>query len=198
MRFMKSTLAAVILLAASVPFQANAQVGVDVIIDLPSIAILNYTEEVTVEIPSAALAGFIGGTTAGDAQAFQEGATSDTAALVGGDLEANLGLVVTEPTSIDLGAVDLLLQNVWAVRAIHANDVEVVAALGAGTTLANGGSQIGVTAATNPGAAFPAPGLAPGNAVFGDVLLTLDLGNATTPGAHSAGDPTYTLTVNLL
>jgi len=103
---------------------------------------------------------------------------------------------VTQPSSVNFSAVNLLLKNVWAVRAIHDGDVEVKAELGQGNLLELGNSKIEVTDATNPHNPFPAPGL--GTPKYGDVQLTLDLSAATAPGAHSATAPTYTLEVNLL
>jgi len=67
MRYKKSLVAITALLASALPFQAKAQVGVDVIIDLPSIAILNYVEKLTVTIPVDVFGNFIGGDIAGDA-----------------------------------------------------------------------------------------------------------------------------------
>jgi len=196
MRYNKSLVAITALLASALPFQAKAKANVDVIIDLPSIAILNYVSEVTVTIPVDVFGNFIGGDTAGQARAFNEGQQSKNATFDGSGLQADFDISVTQPSSINFSAVNLLLKNVWAVRAIHDNNIAVVADRGTGTSLENGSSKIEVTAVTNPGAAFSAPGLlAP---KYGDVQLTLDLSDATTNGEHSATDPTYLLAVNLL
>jgi len=196
MRYNKSLIAITALLASALPFQTKAQVGVDVVIDLPSIAILNYAEKVTVRIPAAAFGALIGGDIAGDARAFKEGEQSADATFDGSALQADLNMSVTQPSSVNFSAVNLLLKNVWAVRAIHDGDVEVKAELGQGNLLELGNSKIEVTDAKNPDNPFPAPGLlAP---KYGDVQLTLDLSDATTNGEHSATDPTYLLAVNLL
>jgi len=191
----KSLVAITTLLASALPFQAKAQVGVDVVIDLPSIAILNYVSEVTVTIPAAAFGTLIGGTAAGDGFALAEGALSADASADGSGLQADLSMAITRP-NLDFRSLNLVLKNAWAVRAIHKGDVEVRAVLGKGNLLENGSSKITVTDAKNPDKPFPAPGLR--TPKYGDVQMTLDLSNATAPGTHKASAPTYTLEVKLL
>jgi len=195
MRYNKFLVAITALLASALPFQAKAKANVDVIIDLPSIAILNYVSEVTVTIPVDAFGKLIDGIAAGDGIALAESAQPAIALTDGSRLQADLSISITKPT-VDFTSLDLVLKNAWAVRAIHKDDVEVKAELGKGNLLKNGSSKIEVTAVTNPDKPFPAPGL--GTPKYGDVQLTLDLSNATAPGAHSATAPTYTLKVNLL
>ncbi|MFC7368650.1 hypothetical protein [Vreelandella zhaodongensis] len=195
----KIALASLVALGTMLPINSQAQVGVEVIIGMPGVAILNYHEVVEVDIPAAALTALIGGTAAGDAMAFEEGQANATAAENAGELEADFAINVTEPTNIDFTNIPLLLQNVWSVRGINNGDMEVVAGAGDQQTLTNGAASIVTSNPEVPQAAFAAPGMNPNNAVSGDVRLALDLSNATAVGNYDGGgQSTYTLTVNLL
>ncbi|RUR31950.1 hypothetical protein ELY33_06980 [Vreelandella andesensis] len=195
----KITLASFVALGTMLPINSQAQVGVEVIIGMPGIAILNYNEVVEVDIPAAALTALIGGTVAGDAQAFEEGTAAAVATENAGELQADFAIDVTEPTTIDFTNITLLLQNVWSVRGINNGDIEVVAAAGDQQTLTNGAASIVTSNPNVPQAAFAAPGMNPNNAFKGDVRLNLDLSDATAVGNYDGGgQSTYTLTVNLL
>lgn len=195
----KITLASLVAFGTMLPINSQAQVGVEVIIGMPGIAILNYHEVLEVNIPAAALTALIGGTTAGDAQAFAEGTANATATANAGALEADFALNVVEPSAIDFTNIPLLLQNVWSVRGINSGNIAVVAGAGDQQTLSNGTASIVTSNPNVPDAPFAAPGMNPNNAVSGDVSLALDLSNATDIGSYSGGgQSTYTLTVNLL
>jgi hypothetical protein len=200
---LKTALTALTLLAAGgLASQAQAQ-STRVIIQLPNIAILNYAPEVTVNVTAAALGALLDQN--GDCDGVTFGLACDEANLSGPAAFAGPGftwsatapMAVTTPTFVTaLNAVPLALQDVWAVRGIWTTTANVNAALGSGNVLANGTAQITVTAAatTNGGPHAP-PGLAPGNAIFGGVNLTLDLTAATLAGTYANVNPTYTLDV---
>jgi hypothetical protein len=188
---------------------AQAQVGVQVIINLPSIGILYYRELITVNIPSSALAPLYSNATAcpnnagvGPNTGCPQGAVTVPPAsvnYVSPNIVANVGLPSPlNPTPTTPTAIPLVLQQVWAVRAIHNNNVTVTAGLGTGLPLNNAGppaSSINVVNATASPGSFPPPGMV--NAQQGDVTLVLDLTNAFVPGNYSNPAATYTLTLAL-
>lgn len=184
---------------------AQAQVGVHVIINLPSIGILYYRQQITVNIPTTALAPLYSNATAcpnnagvGPNTGCPQGAvTASPVTYTAPNIVATVGLPSPlNPTPAVPNNIPLVLDDVWAVRAIHNNNVTVTAAVNAaGTPLINGGSSIGIVSATATPGSFPAPGMV--NAQVGDVTLGLDLTFAITPGNHSDPDPTYILTLAL-
>jgi hypothetical protein len=203
-------LAAAIAAGLGVAPRADAQVGVQVIINLPSIGILYYRQQITVPIPASVMAQLLNLSSCpnnagpGPNTGCPQGAISVPVANVSytaPNIVANVGL--PNPLTPTPGSpptnVPLVLQNVWAVRAIHNNNVTVTAAVNAaGVPLVNAGppaSSIGIPNATATPGSFPPPGMV--NPQFGDVTLNLDLTNAFVPGNYSDPDPTYTLTLAL-
>lgn len=199
---------------------AQAQGSVDVDITLNNgITILYYYSSVDVNISLTDLFGAPAGcTVAGDTRACAIAplASPVTATPLAGELVANFA-INPAALSINPGAVPLVLQNLWAVRAVggSANTTTVAIAAGPSTTL-NGpaGSTIGMSnfrvqtpafgasAAVGPGASvqFPDPGLV--TARPGDVRIDLNLTGATSLGDYSTtgtiasnADSNFTLTV---
>ena len=182
--------------------QAAAQVDVDVNITLNGIVILNYYSQIDVTIPSAVLGGLFscagGGTVTAGVACNQGSAGSVTATGTATQLTAAPTDVPTPGPGTTPSAVPLVLEDVWAVRAIANGGQQVnVSVLPGVQALTNGAASIAITGASVAPAAFAPPGLV--NPTYGDVTLTLNLANATLAGAYSslAGDD-YTLDVTLL
>lgn len=188
---------------------ANAQnnVDVDIVIGGGGIAILNYYSAIEVNIDSADLADLVSPTcspTAGIANCDEGSSGSLTATAGGGGLTADGNLTVSG--GADLSAVNLDLDNVWAVRSIGGGpNTTVSVALGGGTSLSNGSSAIDVNdvlvysdSVATPGASvqFADPGLSSNNAERGGIRLELDLSGAAVEGTYSAASSTYTITVS--
>lgn len=199
-------LAAAIAAGLGLAPKADAQVGVQVIINLPSIGILYYRELITVNIPASALAPFYSNPVScphnagvGPNTGCPQGPVTLTATYVAPNLQAtDTTMTPLVPSPTNPLAIPLLLEDVWAVRAIHNNNVTVTAAVGTGVPLNNAGppaSSIGIGSASASPFSFPPPGMV--NALYGDVTLTLDLTNALVPGNYSNPNPTYTLTLAL-
>jgi hypothetical protein len=198
--------AALLMLGFGAAGVAQAQ-STQVIINLPSIAILNYTPEVTVTIPAAAFGSLLDqgsdcAAMAGVGLECDEAATSGDATFASGGFSwnADTTMTVNDPTFVtSLAAVPLVLEDVWAIRGIWATTADVTAALvvGGETLAGPSGSAIEVnSAATVGGDNLAPPGFVAGNAEFGDVTLSLDLTGATHSGAHQhATLDTYTLSV---
>lgn len=181
----------------------QAQIAVDVDIDINAITILYAFDDLDVNIPSTALAAILDGTatcvtgTNSEECNLGDGGGPVNAAENAGDLEANF--------NINVGAVapsnnvDLVLQNVWAVRAIGGTtaNTTVSVTVPAATTITNGASSIAVNGATVTPATFADPGL--GTPQVGDVTLNLDFTNVTAAGNHDSGadtgDTVYTIEV---
>lgn len=199
---------------------AQAQGSVDVDITLNNgITILYYYSSVDVNISLTDLFGTPPGCTAVSdtrACALAPPGAAVTANPVAGELVANFS-INPAALSINPGAVPLVLQNLWAVRAVggSANTTTVTVAAGPSTTL-NGpsGSSIGMSnfrvqtpafgaaPAVGPAASvqFPDPGLV--TARPGDVRIDLNLAAATALGDYtttgtlaSNADSNFTLTV---
>ncbi len=193
--------AAAVGLSAVAP-SSQAQVSVDVNVTLDGIVILDYYNQINITIPSAALLNLTGCTLAGSVQQCSQGTISATATVAGSQLVVPTTPVPLTPVTgtIDLAAVPLLLEDVWAVRAIAtaAQQVNVLVAVpGGASTLTNGAATIELSlgSGTNP-VVFPPPGLAA--PVHGNVSLELDLSNATLAGQYSsASGSDYTLTATL-
>jgi len=189
-------------LLGSAPALAQAQGSTTVSVQIPDIVILHYFSTIDVTIDANALGTFLTGTP-GDA-AFDEGAGSGTASVVGGALQADVAMVPTALTG-DATAALLVLQNAWAVRAVSLGapasetqlDVAVTTptlsniALGTSMTISSASVTDGVGAAA-PTITFATPGL--GTPEIGDVELTLDMTLASGAGTYAGGVFTLTAT----
>lgn len=178
----------------------QAQIAVDVDINIGDITILYAYTDIDVDINATALgailaSGCASGTLSQECDLGDAGGPV-TAVENAGDLEApfNIALDVVSSSS-----VNLILQNVWAVRAIggtSANTTVSVVVAG-GTTITNGASSIAVSGGSPSPATFADPGL--GSPQVGDVSLTLDFTNLTLGGNHNStgdtGDTVYTIEV---
>lgn len=186
---------------ASFAPSSQAQVSVDVNVTLDGIVILDYYNEVNISIPSAALFSLTGCTASGGVNQCPQGAVSATATMASGQLVAPTTAVPLAPVNgVPLTAVPLLLENVWAVRAIAtaAQQVNVQVAIpGGSSTLNNAGASmvLSLGSGINP-VSFAPPGLVAPR--WGDVSLQLDLSQATLAGQYSSASGTdYTLTATL-
>lgn len=199
---------------------AQAQGSVDVDITLNNgITILYYYSSVDVNISLTDLFGAPAGcTSVADTRAcaLAPPVSAANANVVGGELVANFS-INPGALSINASAVPLVLQNLWAVRAVGGTAATTTVAVAAGpSTTLNGpsGSSIGMSnfrvqtaafgaaPAVGPGASvqFPDPGLV--NARPGDVRIDLNLAAATALGDYSTtgtlatnADSNFTLTV---
>ncbi len=199
---------------------AQAQGSVDVDITLNNgITILYYYSSVDVNISLTDLFGTPVGCVAGTgdtrACAVAPLAAAVNAAPVGGQLVANFN-INPAALSINPSAVPLVLQNLWAVRAVGGTANTTTVAIAAGLTTLNGpsGSTIGMSnfrvqtpafgaaAAVGPAVSvqFPDPGLV--TARPGDVRIDLNLTGANALGDYSTtgaigsnADSNFTLTV---
>jgi hypothetical protein len=190
----------VLALAAAVvaPSPAAAQQGpVDIDITLGSVVILHYFQNLDVTLDATALAQMLGygGTSVPEGTADP---ITISAWPFSGD--ANLQAHITNPTH-DPAAVDLTIQNVWSVRSNTVNGTNsVTIAITDGTLTHSSGRTITMsngrvnTLGGTPAATitFPSPGMA--NPQYGDVILQLDLSNATRAGEYADG--TFTLTAS--
>lgn len=200
---------------------AHAQNAVvDLNVTLSPITMLYYFSTVNVTVPSSAMAGMLCGT--GTASAIYNTSASNCDLGISGTLNATgsgtgltaNGAIGTNPAGFSGAAVPLLLQNVWAVRAIGGTSANttVSISLGSSNTLTRtGGTETIVISAplvsTTPAVSgnnttavtFLDPGLV--TAQQGSVSLTLNMTNATAAGLYSTtaaatGDSNYTLTVS--
>jgi hypothetical protein len=189
-----------LLMLLSIPMMGQAQIDVDVDIDIGEITILYAFTDIDVEIDSTALGailanGCVAGTNSIECDEGDAGGPI-TAVENTGTLEATFDIA---PGLFDPSAVDLVLENVWAVRAIGGTtaNTTVTATLGADNVLTNGASAITVNDATAAPGTFADPGL--GTPQVGDVTLELDLTGITAAGNHDdggdTGDVVYTLEV---
>lgn len=198
--------------AVSVPGLSSAG-NVQVEIDLTNgVTILYYHSSLNVGLDLATLlvpTGCTGSVAAGASECASTATQTQAATVAGGIATATYTAPVT--AGVDPSAVPLVLQNVWALRALggSSGNTQVTATLGtAGATLSNGTSTIvlsGIDVGANtPGAlAFSAatdavtvadPGL--GTPLPGYVALRLNLANALATGAYSnTGNAQYTITV---
>lgn len=199
--------------AVSAPGLSSAG-NVQVEIDLTNgVTILYYHSSLNVGLDLATLlvppTGCTGSVAAGAVECASTAPQNQTATVAGGIATATYTAPVT--AGVDPSAVPLVLQNVWALRALGGSNgnTQVTATLGtAGATLSNGTSTIvlsGIDVGANtPGAlAFSAatdavtvadPGL--GTPLPGYVALRLNLANALATGAYSnTAGAQYTITV---
>ncbi|GAA0712188.1 hypothetical protein [Dokdonella soli] len=201
-----------IVAAATPRVSSAADVAVNVTIN-NGITILYYYSTLNVTIDASTLGAGIAGCVAGTvAQTLNcdRGASTVAATVTGGQFVAPFTAVTTPMTGLTPAAMPLVLQNVWAVRALGgaSANTTVTAAVGTNTTLKNGAASIlvnnniGIATGTAPtlsgGASanvvFPDPGLA--NPVTGSVIMSLDLTNATTAGTYTGtGAQQYTIAV---
>ena len=198
--------------AVSAPGLSSAG-NVQVEIDLTNgVTILYYHSSLDVGLDLASLlvpTGCTGSVAAGAVECASTATQTQAATVAGGIATATFAAPVT--AGVDPSAVPLVLQNVWALRALggSSGNTTVTATLGtAGATLSNGASTIvlsGIDVGANtPGAlAFNAavdavtvadPGL--GAPLPGYVALRLNLANALATGAYTkTGSAQYTITV---
>lgn len=173
---------------------AQAQIAVDVDIDVGAITILSSFTDIDITIPDTALAALLvasetnctAGTLAVECDELEGTAT---ATVTGTALDAALNIGPEVPAA-SFGAVNLTLSDVWAVRAIGgaSTNTTVTATLGTNPTLSNGASILEVDAVVAAPATFADPGLA--TPQLGDVTLTLDFTATTSDGLHDDGADT--------
>lgn len=201
--YAKSCYGLLLMLFISTPMISQAQIDVDVDINVDEITILYAFSDIDVTIDTAALGTVL---TDGTCVAGTNSLECDEGDALGpvvavdnaGTLEATFD-IATALSAIDPSSVDLLLENVWAVRAIGGTtaNTTVTAALGAANVLNNGASAITVNTATAAPGTFADPGL--GAPQVGDVTLNLDFTGVTLAGNHDdgndTGDVVYTLEV---
>lgn len=193
---MKQTLAAALLLSTLIAGgSAQAQIAVDVDIDVGSITILYALTDISVGIDDTALGQLFSPAAGCSGSECDEGSATGNATVNAGALEFAGGI---NPAALaNVNAVSLVLQDVWAVRAIGgtSTNTTVAATLSGNTTLTGpNSSQINVSGITVPGATFADPGL--GTPVSGNVDLTLDLSGVTSDGLHDGGALLYTIEVS--
>ncbi|WP_395377033.1 hypothetical protein [Marinicella sp. W31] len=190
----------IVLLVLLLPTWSQAQIAVDVDIDVGEITILYSFTDIDVELDAAALGAILanGCTVGTNSLECDEGDAGGpvTAVENAGNLEAAFNIA---PGIVASNAVPLVLQNVWAVRAIGgaSANTTVTVTVPAATTITNGASSIAVTAGTAAPGTFADPGL--GAPQVGDVTLTLDFTNLSADGNHDSGadtgDTVYTIEV---
>ena len=218
MRKLRTMTAACALLAGAGLAGGNAQaqsLNVDVDVDLPSVIFLYCFDGASAEISSGDL---IAGLGAGS-QSIGSGSTetvssfdTSTAGELGTD-GALSGLETLTPVAGDLTSINLALEGICGVRATGTGgDVSVAGSI-ADNLLENGtnpGSTIDVTdlqlraGSTSPGGGSgsfaPSPLTLPtlgfSQIALIDVLLNLDLTNATDAGVYSSASDTFTITVS--
>ena len=172
------------LLPAS-PVEAQADTTID--ITLEGIVILHYFSNLDVTIDSTAIAALLSPLTAPETDEGTPSANPFTVSAFPFSIDADLATDITSPTAT-LTAVDLELQNVWAVRAITAPATPNIAmTTSVQTSTMNHGTtgDIEITGSAVSPTSFASPGLV--NPQFGDVTLTLDLTDASLTGAYSGG-----------
>ncbi len=201
--------------AAAPRASSAADVKMDVNIT-NGITILYYDSALTVTIDAATLAAAITVplcTNVTGTVTCDRGAGAATATVSGTNLVVPFTPVTTPTTGLPtVNAMPLVLQNVWAVRALGGTSANttVTATVGTNTVLKNGATtstivlngNIGIATGTAPtlsGAAtapvtFADPGLV--NAVTGSVILSLDMTNALLSGTYTgAAGQQYTIAV---
>ncbi|MBN8481508.1 MAG: hypothetical protein J0L88_07970 [Xanthomonadales bacterium] len=215
MKFAKSLgLAALVAGSLFSAAKAQAQVAVDVDITLGGMTILYYHNNINVAVSDAVLASLLlptgcpAGTSGASAACVETvTGTGNATSPAAGSLNW-VGNVVGTPAPTNLSAIDLNLQNVWAVRAIGgASDNTTVTIGGTATSIAGASGSIGIvsraiatgaTATCGGGttATFADPGL--GTATQGSVCLRLNFSTAIRGpfnGTGDTGDTVYTLQV---
>ncbi|MEO0510531.1 MAG: hypothetical protein AAF065_11805 [Verrucomicrobiota bacterium] len=182
----------------------NAQVDVDLIIEFPEFAVLEYLSEVTVDIEGGDLGDALFSTAsstadAGEANSIDDGSetlevTFDTDSLDGDETTgATVMGTGTAPSSIN--AIGLELPVTWAIRSNAAGDVTASAATGS-TLTGPDGATIDLSSISVVDGDFAATGFAVANREFGGVSMSLDLTDATTAGTYeNTTNASYTLSV---
>jgi hypothetical protein len=173
--------------------QAQASGASDLDITLPDIVVLHYFSDIDIDISAAALGTFLYGTASGEI-AINEG----TAAPAAGGFTQDLTMTATAPTG-DPSAVDLTLQNAWAVSSVRlwgaGAQTEVRISI-TDATLTHGASGDTITISSGE---VSSGGLGPAASIqfdptglftprYGDVTLELDLTNATWGGVYEDGE----------
>lgn len=211
-RTRRFALASLCLAGAVAGTQSARAENVDVSITLNGVTILYYYNSIAVTVGSADLGGLL---TTGIAGCVAAGSAPNTytscsagasPALTATNSAGKLVTVnATSPAGATTfnGSTTLTLQNVWAVRAIGGNtaNTTVASAVGTKAQLNNGAASIAITSAQiqsgalGPAASitFPDPGLS--NATSGDIVLGLNLANATLAGTYANPGGNYTITV---
>jgi hypothetical protein len=171
---------------------AEAQNSVDIDITLEGITVLHYYSNLDVTIDSTALAQMLGfGGTGVDEGTG--GAITVSSSPFSGD--ADLPTNVTAPTN-DPSAVDLTIENAWAVRSISAAGTNTVTTAitdptlshsvqGAGTDIVISNARVSDGVSTGGSIQFASPGLITPH--YGDVILELDMSTATYTGTYEDG-----------
>ncbi len=196
-------------LAVTAPASAgNVQVDIDL---TNGVTILYYHSQLSIGLDLASLlvpTGCNASVAAGSWECASTTPQLQAATVAGGVATATFTAPVT--AGVDPAAVPLVLQNVWALRALggSSGSTSVTATIGGGATLSNGASTIVLTGidvgANTPGAltfnpttdtaTVADPGL--GTPLPGYVALRLNLANAQSTGVYTnAGNPQYTITV---
>lgn len=168
---------------------ASGQTALNV--KVPEMLILHYFNKVDLSLSASDLTGLIG----------TELPSGDEGATTASGFSVDLEITPTDYSSQFTAAV-LTLKNAWAVRAINksgaANTSLKIEVTGATVALADSTADIDITdgkvstqGVTGASAIdFAAPGFS--NPTKGDVILTLDLSNATVAGDYTGA--TFTLT----
>jgi len=169
--------------------QAHAAQGqTSVSFNFPNIVILHYVSDVTFDIPATVLGGAD--------QAVNEGTGGTFTTLTG---NTGMALTINQTLNGFLGAAN----NAWAVRGITTSGNIQVSIASTSLSATNGTSTVAmsnlqVSDGTNTAQTItvPAPGFAGANAVFGNVLMTLDFSGVTVAGTHTGA--TYTVTATAI
>lgn len=191
-----SILALGCLLATANMASAQASGATDLDISFPDIVVLHYFSNVDVQLTSNALGTWLTGS-AGDSS-YDEGTASPAAGGFTQDLAIGPSALLNDPA-----AAVLRLENAWAVRAISfgAFGTTQVSIANTQPTLNHSLTASSMTissAAVDDGSSsgasitFAAPGLSNGNAVVGDVVLTMDMSAALDAGDYLDGVFTIT------
>lgn len=181
-----------VVIGVMLPNSAAAQASVDIDITLQGITILHYYSNLDVTIDSTALAQMLG-YAGSEVDEGTAGAITVSAYAFSGD--ADLASNITAPTG-DPSAVDLTIQNAWAVRSITAAGTNTVTTAitdgilshsvqGAGTDIGISNARVSDGTSTGASIQFNSPGLV--NPQYGDVILQLDMTTATHTGEYQDG-----------
>lgn len=182
--------------------QANGQIGVS--IGFPPLIILYYFSNLDVTITEAALASYL---TNGAGPAFDEGNVSVTLTHTAGtSFDEQDAAISPAPLSGSMTDAFVVIRNAWAVRSVGraaGGDTQVsmqsidTATLSgsAGGTMNMDGVAVRLAGDTGTGALNVtwAP-LGVSTPQFGDVVIELDMSNATTEGTYSGGQFTIEAT----
>jgi len=193
-------LTAAVALVALIPSTASAQATGDVDVDITvnGIVILYYYDNISVNIPSAAMAQLMGASaTSSIADTTWGGGFAVDAAYGAGALTVDDGAPTNSALTLP-NAVPFTIQNAWAVRGLLAAGSTVTVSVTNPVALLGGGAagDIGVSATACSGTCT---GLTPTLATpaVGDVGMTLDFTTVNTPGNFAAA-PAFTIEANIV